>query len=393
MICSRCGATMSDDQIFCLECGHEIIYVPLYNVEEDLFNIGDLFSNDSEETTDSNDPCKSETTKENKESKEGKDNSLMQGISADVNLSKNNKSSSSSRKTLIFISIIGLLLIFGIVGYLIFTSYNFEYQYNKAVSAISNEDYELAEGYAKRAVELDPDNSDALVTLFSCLLGNKQNDEAYNVISRLNISELSFDTNESIIKSLIKAEDYSHLALLLSKINDEQLLLKYEQFFIQMPKLNYSGGNYFREIKLKLTVDTDADIYFSLDGSDPLKGNLYKGEITLKAGKYDLRAVAVNEYKVTSPEKKASFDINPKAPDMPVISASDKEIKKTTRIILECQKGCTMFYTWDGTTPTPNSTEYKGPIEIPEGNNIISVIAVDDYGQMSSVAKKNYILN
>ena len=141
-------------------------------------------------------------------------------------------------------------MIFGIVGYLIFTSNNFEYQYNKAVSAISNEDYELAEGYAKRAVELDPDNSDALVTLFSCLLGNKQNDEAYNLISRLNISELSFDTNESIIKSLIKAEDYSHLALLLSKINDEQLLLKYEQFFIQMPKLNYSGAVSYTHLTL-----------------------------------------------------------------------------------------------------------------------------------------------
>ena len=42
--------------------------------------------------------------------------------------------------------------------------------------------------------------------------------------------------------------------------------------------------------------------------------------------------------------------------------------------------------------PTVNSDEYTEPITAPEGNNILSAIAVDKYGQISNIAKKNYIV-
>lgn len=378
MICSRCGATMSDDQIFCLECGHEIIYVPLYNAEEDVLNIDDIFSDDSA----------SNIVKE-------KDETESNDYAGDsvINASSNNKNNKKSKKAIIITLTVIVLLIIGFVTYYLVTSNSFDYQYNKALAAIDNKDYKSAEVHARRAAEIDSANTDALLTFVQAQLGNKNYEEAYNAINVLVEKDSSAVMYEKIFEVLLEFEDYGQIGHLLLGITDDEVIKKYQQYLISIPKFNYSGGNYNREIQLEISTDSDADIYFSLDGSDPLKGNLYKGEIKLTAGSYELRAVAVNPYKISSPEKSASFVIEPKAPDMPQINTSNKVINKDTRVILECQKGCTMYYTWDGTTPTTNSQEYKGPIEIPKGNNIISVIAVDDYGQMSSVAKKNYILN
>ena len=53
--------------------------------------------------------------------------------------------------------------------------------------------------------------------------------------------------------------------------------------------------------------------------------------------------------------------------------------------------GCNVYYTWDGSVPSEASNHYMGPIEMPEGNNILSLVLVDEYGRYSDVLKCNFI--
>ena len=61
-----------------------------------------------------------------------------------------------------------------------------------------------------------------------------------------------------------------------------------------------------------------------------------------------------------------------------------------TKITVEVPEGASVYYTWDGTTPTQASAKYTGPIEMMEGNNILSLILVDKHGKTSDVLECNY---
>jgi hypothetical protein len=61
-----------------------------------------------------------------------------------------------------------------------------------------------------------------------------------------------------------------------------------------------------------------------------------------------------------------------------------------TYITMTANEGEHIYYTWDGTVPTSDSAEYVEPIAIPEGNQILSVIVVNEHGMSSNVLKMNY---
>ena len=60
--------------------------------------------------------------------------------------------------------------------------------------------------------------------------------------------------------------------------------------------------------------------------------------------------------------------------------------------IEDIPEDCTVYYTLDGTYPSTTSQVYSEPIELPEGNIILSAIAVDSHDLVSSVIKRNYII-
>ena len=48
-----------------------------------------------------------------------------------------------------------------------------------------------------------------------------------------------------------------------------------------------------------------------------------------------------------------------------------------TFVVITADEGCSIYYTWDGTDPTDTSARYTEPIEVPEGNNILSIIVCE----------------
>ena len=55
-----------------------------------------------------------------------------------------------------------------------------------------------------------------------------------------------------------------------------------------------------------------------------------------------------------------------------------------TFVVITADEGCSIYYTWDGTDPTDTSARYTEPIEVPEGNNILSIIVVNDKTKLTS---------
>ena len=85
------------------------------------------------------------------------------------------------------------------------------------------------------------------------------------------------------------------------------------------------------------------------------------------------------------------YQIDYEAPDYPTVSPGSGHYDTPTTIrITTGVEGAKIFYTWDGSIPTPSSEMYYGPIDIPEGNNVLSVIVVDKHGMSSNVFRANY---
>jgi len=55
-------------------------------------------------------------------------------------------------------------------------------------------------------------------------------------------------------------------------------------------------------------------------------------------------------------------------------------------------EGYTAYYTLDGTTPSAASAQYKGPIDMPEGQTIFSAVLISKSGKMTQITKRNYVL-
>ena len=60
-------------------------------------------------------------------------------------------------------------------------------------------------------------------------------------------------------------------------------------------------------------------------------------------------------------------------------------------ITIQVPMDCAAYYTWDGSDPTEASLKYKEPLEMPQGNQVLSVILVNSVGLKSCVYRVNYV--
>ena len=75
----------------------------------------------------------------------------------------------------------------------------------------------------------------------------------------------------------------------------------------------------------------------------------------------------------------------------PTFSLDDSEtFEDVQELSLSAGNGCTIYYTTDETDPTVKSTKYAEPIQISEGETVVSAIAVNKKGIPSLPVKKTY---
>jgi hypothetical protein len=180
---------------------------------------------------------------------------------------------------------------------------------------------------------------------------------------------------------------------------DESLLPLFEDYIVEAPSLSPSVGEYEEFIEVVPFSYDGYDIYYTTDGSDPTKsgGKLYSNSIPIELGEngaYEIKAVCKNDKGIFSDVVSGMYEIAVYAPEYAVVEPDGGHVSADTLAVITAQSGCSIYYTWDGSDPTTESEQYIEPLEIPDGNNILSVLVVNNTtGLASDIYRTNFIVD
>lgn len=387
MKCAKCGAEIRPGCVYCSNCGQEAQIVTEINILED-----DLLRSMLDE--------ESEKTKETVSAEEkGRKSSESSDAKQPERGQKQKKSRQQKKKQQRMLIILVIVLVAACLTAGLVMRYqranSATYQLKRAQETFDQKNYTSALDYVNRALQLEEDSEDALLLQGQIYQMMKEDDQAETVL--LKVIDQNPDCTEAY-ESLLELYDengsYEQILALKEKATNSEILSLFDTYLVETPVIDVKSGTYkeFQEVKLSVK-GKGLEIYYTLDGSVPTKRDtLYEDAISIeKQGKTTLTAVAMDKNGRYSEPVSAQYDIELDAPDVPGVSPDGGMFTEASSVTVTVPKGVTVYYTWDGTIPNKKSSKYTGPIEIPEGNNILSLIAVDENGLSSEVLKCNYI--
>lgn len=386
MNCKKCGAEIENGLMYCPKCGESIQLVPDYNVlEEELL---------SKVVEDKN---------------KNKDDKFATGVykytektEVVTPVDTSSKSNATSYEPKIFTKKICILLFTAIIAVAIISAlviipyvgnHSYDSVMNMAVDAENNAEYAKALGYYEEAYELDDssyeviyglgrmyyrvkDYENAIIYLKEALIIDPENKKIYtyllNSLSALDDSDSIYDLAQSAptddIKDLISA------------------------YIMMPPSFSYEAGEYDKDFLLQLTVNGDYQIFYTVNGKNPTtSGKLYSKPIQITEGTTVVKAVTQNSSGEYSDVATVEYTVTYKQLELPVVTPTDGVYTQKVMISVEVPEGCTAYYTWDGTSPVRNGIQYTEPFPIIEGTSVLSVVLVDEDGNVSPTYHGNYI--
>lgn len=380
MKCSKCGAEIEVGSVFCKKCGEPVQMVPDYNILEDDFLVSllDEQKNAKQESKTSEEKAvKSEKNTSNRARKESTKN--QKGFAA---LWKNKKARGG-----IIAGIIALVIL---IVFLVLYMTSYDHYVAKGKAADTKEEYTEALTYYNRAIKKNDTKAKAKVLAANDYMKLTEYDKAEELL--LSVIEKDAD-NVSAYKSLIvlylTTGSYDKLDFLQAQVTNQKIIDLFNDHLVSAPVFSVDGGKYDDDVIIELHAKT-GKIYYTLDGSDPTEGGiLYTEPFTLKEGTTTVQAVCEDGEKVSEVIEKR-YKISYADPEAPVVIPAGGSFTTPTTITVEVPEGASVYYTWDGTTPTQSSAKYTAPIDMMEGNNILSLLLVDKHGKTSSVSEYNY---
>ena len=371
MKCTHCGNEFDRGQIYCPHCGKMQQLVPDYfEAEEEILH-------------------ESEHDSERKEQEE-RDEQYRQQRAQRAGHRRLEKKRRRRRKILIGI-VIAAIVIAAIAFYAYRTvrSNSYDAQMAMAQTAYDDGNYEKAAMHANRALTLDGGSTDARLLLYRSGLETGEADVTL-LTEVLDLDPVNEDAYTLLIAYYEDAGDYDAILALAEAVSDESLLVLFADVLTASPEISPEGGTY--EHNTEVTITSDLTVYYTTDGSEPTTASEVYGEaILLESGTWTVTAVAVDEEGKRSLMVSASYVIDPDAPSAVSFSPSGGTYTEEIGITLSSDEGCTIYYAWDTTDQEDLTTEYTGEITIPEGNHILSAIALSEDGIYSAVSSRSYI--
>ena len=198
---------------------------------------------------------------------------------------------------------------------------------------------------------------------------------------------------KELIRIYVEADDFEGLHEFYERCADSSLAGLFTDYLVEPPVIEMPESLLWAGDMLTINASEGLNVYYTLDGSSPVtNGTLYYAPIRLEAGSYVLQAAACNERGYYSPVVSQELTVEKHYQlGMPQVTPKSGEYLSPQRIYVNVPEGCSAYYTWNGSNPTTASRKYNGGISMPEGNNVLSVILVDAYGNVSSVQRVNYI--
>lgn len=380
MKCSKCGAEIEVGSVFCKKCGEPVQMVPDYNVLEDDFLVSLLDEQQNVKQESKTSEEKAVKSEKNTSNRAGKESTKKQnGFAA---LWKNKKARGG-----IIAGIIALVIL---IVFLVLYLTSYDHYVAKGKAADTKEEYTEALTYYNRAIKKNDAKAKAKILAANDYMKLTEYDKAEELL--LSVIEKDSD-NVSAYKSLIvlylTTGSYDKLDFLQAQVTNQKIIDLFNDHLVSAPVFSVDGGKYDDDVIIELHAKT-GKIYYTLDGSDPTEGGiLYTEPFTLKEGTTTVQAVCEEGEKVSEVIAKR-YKISYADPEAPVVIPAGGSFTTPTTITVEVPEGASVYYTWDGTTPTQSSAKYTAPIDMKEGNNILSLLLVDKHGKTSNVSEYNY---
>lgn len=367
MKCSFCGNEIKLGSVYCEKCGKATQIVPDYNVLED-----DLLPQILEERK------KAEQDAKKKSEKGGR-------LVTAKKLWKNKK----TRWACILSTLVALILVIGIV---LGVQNSYTYQYQQGVRQDKRENYKKALEHYLRAIELDDTKLAAKIGAGFDYYELKQYEDAKRLLWD-EAMEHSSDKElfRCLILSCIGLKDYGAIEELQKIARGQETLALFDEYLSDEPLFSVEEGEYEDDVELTLSAADGYEIYYTLDGTDPVKkGRRYQEALILTDGKTVVKAVCKNGKGVFGQIAEKTYEIHYDIPDYPRVSPMQGTFGEPTYLTIEAEEGSAVYYTWDGSDPTAASSKYTEPILVPEGNNVLSVLVIDKHGISSDILRCNY---
>lgn len=374
MKCPKCGEKLKKDFLYCEKCGEEIRIVPDFEPEiensiiETLSAVAEEMSPTAENETEADPEEEFDVEPEHK------------------------------WKRRIFIGISTLcLLIIGVFAFVFFRGIYLDNYYKRQLEgaqlAYNQKDYVQAAAFYENALKMEEDNS-ILISYADCLYEIGNVDQAlsnyYAVIEKEPDNEMAY---ARIIAIYEKEEDYAEINRLLSSCDSQNIKNQFQNYMSIDPVFSYEGGEYGHVIPLKIQAPTTGTIYYSLDGSDPRYGGMeYTSPLFLRYGEYVVKAVFINDFGLASEVVEARYLVEGTQPEQPVVIPESGQFNLPQMISIEVPKGCSVYYTVDGTIPDENSFIYGEPIPMKEGVTNYRFVTKSADGVYSEVTARSYQL-
>lgn len=386
MKCIYCGKSLNENITKCPICGKATQIVPDYSIYDDD-NIHVLLEGSehilASKETDTN------TTKQIKQQQAKKNQ-------------ENKLKTSQKQQDKMFLKLISMIcVVIIVIGMIVKISIDnsrknsLEYQLEQGNTAFAEQNYEQACAYFKQANRISPNDCEVLFSLARTYLKLEQKQQAIDCLLQIIELDNTYIKAYGELITYYETQQNTQAILELMKTTENaQVLQLFKNYTVEMPSASVKEGTYQEYIKVSLSSKMNTKIYYTLDGTDPIQNGIrYKGQIFMdERGTFTLKAVAQNGKGVYSDILIQTYVIDIAPPSYPSVSHQSGTYTEETYISIDIPDRCSVYYTWDNTTPTENSTLYVAPIPIPEGrNHVLSVVIIDnDTGLASPIYRGSY---
>lgn len=379
MKCPKCGEELKQGYLYCEKCGEEIRIVPDFEPEIEN-SIIETLSAVAEDVT----PPVEEQAEVEAETDEDEEFVV--------------ESSKKVRRRiiltfLVFAAFVLCVYRLGVFKNMAFSDTDLELQLENAQSEYNQKHYKEAAAYYENVLKLQQ-SAGLLISYADCLYEMGELDQAMsNYYAAIELEPDNEMAYARIIAMYEANQEFEEINKLLIASGNEKIQAEFQNYLAVNPVFNYEGGTYEHVIPLKITAATTGDLYYTLDGTDPMtNGALYTSPIFLQSGMYHVKAVYINDYGMCSDVVEAEFTIEGTQPNPPEIPLQSGQYTIPQMISVSIPEGCTVYYTTDGSTPDESSFIYGEPIPMKEGVTNYRFVAFSSEGVYSEVVARSYQL-
>ena len=384
MRCAKCGAELNKGAVYCSRCGQEVQVVSDLSVLEEDYLRSLVEDKTRADFGDGEDTYSEKDREFLRMREEKKEKRRLEQI----------KKKRRRRLIILIVMIAAAAAVaFGFFRYR--RNHSAEYLLGQAQTEYTRKDYKEALTYLDRVLALDEDNIDALLMYAKILAAQKDYDAAEEqYLTLIEMDPSNTDAWQGLLKLYDDQGLYDRILALMEEVTDEDILALFDDYVAPAPEISVESGTYSDYFTVEITAEEkNLRIYYTLDGSTPTEEDtLYTEPVEIsEEGVITLTAVCVDKDGKYSAAVSEVYTVSLETPVQPTVYPSGGTYTVPTTVVVTVPSGTTVYYTWNNTTPTSYSTRYTGPITIPEGNNILSLVAIDENGMSSSVLKCNYI--